>query len=65
MLPRSRGTVRLASAKPGTPPLIDPNYYTDSADLETFAAGLRAAAKSGAPPPWTPGAAKKCCQAPT
>jgi choline dehydrogenase-like flavoprotein len=47
MLPRSRGTVRLASAKPGTPPLIDPNYYADPADLETFAAGLRAAREIG------------------
>jgi choline dehydrogenase len=47
MLPRSRGTVRLASAEPGTPPLIDPNYYADPRDLETFAAGLRAAREIG------------------
>jgi choline dehydrogenase len=47
MLPRSRGSVRLASAEPGTPPLIDPNYYADPRDLHTFAAGLRAAREIG------------------
>jgi choline dehydrogenase len=43
MLRYSRGSVRLASAEPGTPPLIDPNYYSDPRDMEIFAAGLRAA----------------------
>jgi choline dehydrogenase len=55
MLPRSRGTVRLASADPGTPPLIDPNYYADPRDLHVFAAGLRAAREIGraaAMDPW-------------
>jgi choline dehydrogenase-like flavoprotein len=47
MLPRSRGSVRLASAEPGVPPLIDPNYYADSRDLHAFAAGLRAAREIG------------------
>jgi choline dehydrogenase len=47
MLPRSRGTVRLASADPGTPPLIDPNYYADPRDLHIFADGLRAAREIG------------------
>jgi choline dehydrogenase len=47
MLPGSRGSVRLASAEPGTPPLIDPNYYADPRDLEIFAAGLRAAREIG------------------
>jgi choline dehydrogenase len=47
MLPRSRGTVRLASGEPGTPPLIDPNYYADPRDLHAFAAGLRAAREIG------------------
>ena len=47
MLPRSRGTVRLASAEPGFPPLIDPNYYADPRDLHTFVAGLRAAREIG------------------
>ena len=47
MLPRSRGSVRLARAVPGTPPLIDPNYFADPRDLETLAAGLRAAREIG------------------
>jgi choline dehydrogenase len=47
MLPRSRGTVRLASAEPGTPPLIDPDYYADPHDVEILAAGLRAAREIG------------------
>jgi choline dehydrogenase len=47
MLPHSRGTIRLASAEPGIPPLIDPNYYADPRDLHTFAAGLRAAREIG------------------
>ncbi|MER5916527.1 GMC family oxidoreductase N-terminal domain-containing protein [Streptomyces sp. NPDC001982] len=47
MLPRSRGTLRLASAKPGTAPRIDPNYYADSGDLDVMAAGLRIAREIG------------------
>jgi len=47
MLPRSRGTVRLASGEPGTPPLIDPNYSADPRDLDTFTAGLHAAREIG------------------
>jgi choline dehydrogenase-like flavoprotein len=47
MLPRSRGTVRLGGAEPGTAPLIDPNYYADPRDLHAFAAGLRAARQIG------------------
>jgi choline dehydrogenase-like flavoprotein len=47
MLPRSRGSVRLASADPDTRPLIDPNYYADPRDLHDFAAGLRAAREIG------------------
>jgi choline dehydrogenase-like flavoprotein len=47
MLPRSHGTVRLASAEPGTPPLIDPNYYADPCDLHVLAAGIRAAREIG------------------
>jgi choline dehydrogenase len=47
MLPRSRGSVRLAGAEPGTPPLIDPNYYADPRDLHVLAAGLRAAREIG------------------
>ena len=46
--PDSRGTVRLASASPETPPLIDPGFLTDSADLDRLAAGLRIVREAGA-----------------
>lgn len=47
MAPRSRGTVRLADAQPGTAPLLDPNYYADTHDLDVMAAGLRIAREIG------------------
>ncbi|MBN3725349.1 GMC family oxidoreductase N-terminal domain-containing protein [Burkholderia sp. Ac-20379] len=39
--PRSRGTVRLASADPGVAPLVDPNYLGDPYDAEVLAEGVR------------------------
>lgn len=41
--PRSRGTVRLASADPATAPLIDPNYWEDPHDREMSVRGLKLA----------------------
>ncbi len=41
--PRSRGTVRLASADPAAMPLIDPNYWADPHDREMAIKGLRLA----------------------
>ena len=41
--PRSRGTVRLASADPAAAPLIDPNYWADSYDREMSLKALRIA----------------------
>ena len=41
--PRSRGTVRLASADPAAAPLIDPNYWADPYDRECSLKGLRLA----------------------
>ena len=41
--PRSRGTVRLASADPAAAPLIDPNYWADPYDRECAIKGLRLA----------------------
>lgn len=41
--PRSRGTVRLASADPVAAPLIDPNYWSDAHDREMALKGLRLA----------------------
>jgi choline dehydrogenase-like flavoprotein len=41
--PRSRGTIRLASADPLAAPLIDPNYWSDPHDRECALKGLRLA----------------------
>ena len=41
--PRSRGTVRLASADPKAAPLIDPNYWADPYDRECSIRGLKLA----------------------
>ena len=38
--PESRGTVRLASADPKAPPLIDPNYWADPHDRDMSLRGL-------------------------
>ncbi|MCP4380258.1 MAG: FAD-binding protein [Hyphomicrobiales bacterium] len=43
MRPRSRGTVRLASANPADAPLIDPNYWADPYDREMSLRGLQMA----------------------
>ncbi|GBM68503.1 Glucose dehydrogenase [FAD, quinone] [Araneus ventricosus] len=37
--PKSRGTVRLQSTNPYDPPLIDPNYFDDPADIESIVRG--------------------------
>jgi choline dehydrogenase len=47
MLPRSRGSIRLASTDPDRDPLIDPNFYGDPADLDIFTGGLRIAREIG------------------
>jgi choline dehydrogenase-like flavoprotein len=41
--PRSRGTVRLASADPKAAPLLDPNYWSDPYDRQCAIQGLRLA----------------------
>lgn len=41
--PRSRGTVRLASADPRAEPLIDPNYWEDTWDRQMSIRGLKLA----------------------
>jgi choline dehydrogenase len=45
--PRSRGSVRLASADPGAAPLIDPGFLTDERDVAGMLAGLRLAREIG------------------
>jgi choline dehydrogenase len=41
--PLSRGSVRLASADPQDPPLVDPNYLAVDADLDRLVQGVRLA----------------------
>lgn len=41
--PRSRGTIRLASADPSAAPLIDPNYFADPADSAVLLEGCQMA----------------------
>ena len=38
--PRSRGEIRLRSADPSDSPVIDPNYFSDPADLEHLVDGV-------------------------
>ncbi|MFZ5708653.1 MAG: GMC family oxidoreductase [Pseudomonadota bacterium] len=52
--PRSRGTVRLASADPGAAPLIDPNYWADPHDREMAIRGLKLAQQMMAQAPLKP-----------
>ncbi|MGC9670567.1 GMC family oxidoreductase [Planosporangium sp. 12N6] len=39
--PHSRGSIRLASADPADPPLIDPNYLGDRSDLERLVQAVK------------------------
>jgi choline dehydrogenase len=50
MTPDSRGTVRLPSADPAAPPLVDPGFLTDYRDLERLVAGLAIARNAAAGP---------------
>ncbi len=46
--PRSRGSIRLASADPGAAPLIDPNYLAEEYDRDSYLAALEQARAVGA-----------------
>jgi choline dehydrogenase-like flavoprotein len=48
--PKSRGTVKLASADFADAPLIDPRYYSDPQDLATHVAGVKRVARFFATP---------------
>jgi choline dehydrogenase-like flavoprotein len=52
--PKSRGTVRLASADPDQAPLIDPNYLSDPDDLRMAIEGLRFARRVMSSPSMKP-----------
>ncbi|XP_049840527.1 glucose dehydrogenase [FAD, quinone]-like [Schistocerca gregaria] len=47
----SRGRLRLRSADPRAPPLLDPRYLSRPRDLAVLADGLRLAARAAATPP--------------
>lgn len=46
--PYSRGTLRLTSADPATPPLVDPNIFADDRDLEAMVDAIELAREVGA-----------------
>ncbi len=48
MRPRSRGSLKLASADPLAPALIDPSYLSDPADLDLLVEGISIARDIGA-----------------
>jgi choline dehydrogenase len=50
MRPRSRGSVRLASADPLAPPLIDPGFLTEPVDVDILARAVALAREVGAAP---------------
>ncbi|MFS4092111.1 GMC family oxidoreductase [Streptomyces sp. AF1A] len=55
MRPASRGTLRITSADPYAPPVIDPNYFAEERDVQVVLSGIREArriASSSAPSAW-------------
>ncbi|MFD3581441.1 GMC family oxidoreductase [Streptomyces sp. NPDC058683] len=50
MTPHSRGTLRLSSADPSSPALIDPGYLRDPRDRDVLEAGLRIVRSIGRAP---------------
>lgn len=45
MRPASRGSLRITSADPYAPPVIDPNYFADEADVRSVLSGIATARK--------------------
>jgi choline dehydrogenase len=57
MQPHSRGSVRLDGPNPETAPVIDPNYYSDSRDLDAMMSAIRQIRRIG-----EAGALKEWCE---
>ncbi len=47
MKPASRGTVRLASADPAAPLVVDPNYFAEQADIDAYVESVELATAIG------------------
>ena len=47
MKPKSRGTVRLASADPSAPLIVDPNYFAEPADVDAYVTSVEVAMAIG------------------
>jgi choline dehydrogenase len=47
MKPKSRGTVRLTSADPSAPLLVDPNYFAEQADVDAYVTSVELAVAIG------------------
>jgi len=62
--PRSRGSVRLASADPRRPPLIDPNYWAESHDRAMSIRGLKLAQDIMRQPALKPFIGRECLPGP-
>jgi choline dehydrogenase len=52
--PQSRGEIRLASADPSQPPVIDPNYLSEDYDLKVLIEGIRIGREIFAAPAFKP-----------
>ncbi|MEU8947110.1 GMC family oxidoreductase N-terminal domain-containing protein [Streptomyces sp. NPDC048489] len=55
MRPASRGTLRITSADPAAPPVIDPNYFAEQQDVDAVVSGIataRGIARSSALSAW-------------
>jgi choline dehydrogenase len=54
LTPKSRGSIRLHTADPFEPPLIQPNYLAEEADLEVLVEGIKLARKMAQAPAFAP-----------
>jgi choline dehydrogenase len=63
-VPESRGSIRLTSADPAAPPLIDPNYLGTSSDVERMVHGIEVARDIAATEPFAPWRAREVLPGP-
>jgi choline dehydrogenase len=63
-VPEARGSVRLASADPSAPPLIDPNYLGTESDIRRMVHGIEVARDIAATEPFAPWRAREVLPGP-